>query len=244
MSAIPADATITGAVTLRVAGEETQVTVTVPRGDTGLDELLPIFRALADALVDRAVARTAAAVSCRMGCAACCRQAVPIAPSEARALAALVADLPEPRRDVVTTRFAAGRAALAAAGVDTRAGVVRSRDEHTRWTDEYLAAGVDCPFLDDELCSIYAQRPAICREFLVTSPPANCRTPNIATIRRVPVAGSVSRALFAVDVDLEGHGRLTLIDALDWVAAHPVPPPGRPGPQVVEAVFAAIAAKS
>ena len=36
---------------------------------------------------------------------------------------------------------------------------------------------IDCPFLDNEVCSIYADRPLACRELKVTSPPAHCSTP-------------------------------------------------------------------
>ena len=241
--------TVTGNATLRVGGEEMTLEVTVPAAATALTGLLPIFNAVTSALVERAVARDVdrgRTVSCRAGCGACCRQPVPVAPSEARALAALVDALPEPRRTIVRDRFAAAQATLAAAGIGTTAEhlVPLSVAERMKWGIAYLAARVACPFLDDEACSIYPDRPTICREYLVTTPAENCWSPSPGTIRRVPLPGSVSSALFAVDVTLEGHGRLMLIDSLAWVAAHPAPTPTQSGPTMVQAVFATLAAKS
>jgi Fe-S-cluster containining protein len=241
--------TITGEVTLTVAGEAMTVEVTVPTANTAVADLLPLFRGLTNALVDRATVRdtaTGRSVSCRAGCGACCRQAVPIAPSEARALAALVDALPEPRRSRVRDRFAAARATLAAAGVDTdpAARERRTHERYVNWSADYMAARVACPFLENESCSIHPERPVICREYLVTTPPENCATPNNATVRRVPIAGSVATALFRVDKTLEDHGRLFLVDSLDWVARHPAPVPSQPGPAIVQTLFAALAAEA
>ena len=38
----------------------------------------------------------------------------------------------------------------------------------------YLALGLVCPFLEDDSCSIYDERPFVCRRYLVTTPPALC----------------------------------------------------------------------
>ena len=118
--------------------------------------------------------------------------------------------------------------------------------EHSQWVANYFAATVACPFLDDEACSIYPDRPTICREYLVTSPAENCRSPTPDTIRRVPIAGSLSAALIMVDRDPDGehHGPLLLVESLAWVAANPPPPPSKTGPERVQQVFAALAAKS
>ena len=40
---------------------------------------------------------------------------------------------------------------------------------------EYFQLGIPCPFLEEESCSIYHDRPITCREYLVTSPPAALR---------------------------------------------------------------------
>lgn len=126
----------------------------------------------------RAVARVEAegkTISCRAGCGACCRQAVPIAASEARAVARHVAAMPEPRRSIIKSRFAAARAALDAAGVDHGPTALTEMTIEARPAlgMTYFRAAVACPFLEDENCSIHPVRPLACREYLVTSPAEN-----------------------------------------------------------------------
>ncbi len=233
---------ITGSVTVVLGDEQMALTVTVPAVPTPLAALLPVFYRLSSALAERGAARAAEqgrTVSCSAGCGACCRQPVPLAPAEARALAAFVADLPEPQQTHVRARFAAAQAAFAAAGVPVRGDNIfgpTQADMRVR-VAAYMAAHVACPFLEDESCSIYPERPTICREYLVTSPPENCALPEPETIARVELVGSVSTAVATVDRDLEGRRRVLLVDSLDWVAEHLEPEPVRSGPELMQAVF-------
>lgn len=239
--------TISGEVTLPIAGEAMKVRVTVPAGVAPLSDLLPLFHELTSRIVDRAVERDAASgqtVSCRAGCGACCRQPVPVSPAEARAIVDLVDAMPEPRRGIIRARFAAGLVTMtgtpAVAGSDALVRIPVG--ERADWATKYMAMRVACPFLEDESCSIYLDRPTICREYLVTTPPENCAAPAPGAIRGVPLTVSVSQAVASIDRGLEDRGPLLLIESLAWVAAHPAPPPSRTGPALVEAVFAAIVA--
>ncbi len=235
----PGTAVASGSFEMQLQGQAVPINVTVPAGATTMQPLLPIFQGLCDELVGRAAARMDKPVSCRAGCSACCRHPVPVAPSEARAIAALVAAMPAERRDTIAVRFAEAKRTLAAAGVDTSP--IPFDDENTdrrlAVALAYLEARVFCPFVEAGSCSIYADRPLICREYLVTSPAANCATPSADTIDTVPMAAGLADALMASETLREGHGRLLLIDALDWAAANPAPPPGETGPAALMAVL-------
>lgn len=238
----PGAAAATGAVSVRIGDELIPISVTVPNEPTSFEPLLPVFHGFLGAMSERAVARVEAegkAISCRAGCGACCRQAVPIAPSEARALAAHVAEMPEPRRSQVGSRFAAARAKLDAAGVDHSPASFSeaNMEERLALGMTYFNAGVACPFLVDESCSIHPVRPLSCREYLVTTPAIACQTPTMDSVKTVKLAGSMCTALIAVEAVLEGHGRLLLVDALAWAEANPAPPPEHGGPTLVKAVF-------
>src|SRR5207253_2092318 len=94
---------------------ELKMSVSVPAGPTKLDELLPLLQILSDNVVaaaEREGEQQGKCVSCRKGCGACCRQLVPISPVEARAVARLVEEMPEPRRSEVRERFATARRRL------------------------------------------------------------------------------------------------------------------------------------
>ena len=76
--------TVTGQVTLKIAGDTVTVEVTAPADSVPLEDVLPVFQGLANAICDLGEQREAdqgRLVSCRAGCGACCRQAVPVSPS-------------------------------------------------------------------------------------------------------------------------------------------------------------------
>ena len=102
----------------------------------------------------------------------------PLALPEARRIRDLVEGLPEPRRTRVKERFAAARARLADAGLlaSLEGPQTVGPRETLQHGEAYFALGVACPFLEDESCSIYEERPLICREYVVVSPPERCAT--------------------------------------------------------------------
>ena len=241
--------TVTGSIALRIAAHVFNIEVTVPSGPVPLTDILPVYHGVANAVVEIAEARVARAgetISCRAGCGACCRQSVPVSPSEARALARLVDALPQPRQGEIRARFAAGQQRLAAHGIDTDPAQLEplDRDQIRAFALDYFRLGVACPFLEAESCSIHLERPTVCREYLVTSPAVHCATPTAETVRMVPMAGRTSLAVLAIDRDLEKRGSLLLIDALDWAAANPVPDAAlKPGPGLVQAGLGQLAAQ-
>jgi Fe-S-cluster containining protein len=231
-----ADDQITATIALTILGERFDAQVTVPSGNTSCSRLLPVFRALADAIVGVGVeqcAREGKTVSCRRGCGACCRQLVPISGTEAREIRTLVRELPEPRRTEVEGRYRAARERLDGAGLSEP--LLSSRPfepgEAERLGLAYFHLGIACPFLEDEACSIYEDRPIACHEYLVTSDPAHCARPSAETVECVPVASRVSTALSRVGRGPEQTGRawVPLIAALDWAEQNPEEP-SRPGP--------------
>ena len=219
-------------VSLVVAGEPVEIEVPVEAGPSTLQDLLPVFQELSDLFANRGAERAEAegrTVSCRAGCAACCRQLVPVSDTEARALAALVDAMPEPRRGQVRQRFEAAIATLAPTGVLDR--TVRPGENHAALATDYFRLRVACPFLEAEACSIYADRPLACREYLVTSPPQACGALDAAVIDNVPLDGAPSHAL-----QTAGAGWLPLVVALRFAAAVPAPAPTRTGPELIDEV--------
>jgi Fe-S-cluster containining protein len=213
---------------LKLGDSELVARVSVPTAPIRPADLLPVLQSLDDALVDAAietVGREGKPVSCRAGCGACCRQLVPISPTEARYLAELVAGLPEDRRRHVVKRFLDAAAALEPCGMLDRlraASELAEVDEKGRLARDYFRAQVACPFLEDESCSIHPDRPLSCREYLVTSPAARCKEPEQGGIEKVPLYAKPTRVLFCFG-DGEGRGEpswLPLVLLAEWAAAH------------------------
>ena len=226
------------ATDIRVGDEVLHVAGTVPAGPVRAADLVPLFQRFTSAVTDAAVRRveeTGARISCRAGCGACCRQLVPVGEAEARRLAELVAALPPERQARVRARFAAALAALEPGGLlerlrhpeDIPAGGVRALGL------EYFARGVACPFLEAESCGIHPERPASCREYLVTSLAERCADPAPGRIQMVPLAGRVSHAIQRLG-EGDGDGRwVPLVRVLEWAEAQ-APAPVTPGPEMLE----------
>lgn len=193
-------------VTLTVAGRKLQLRFDVPAAPMHPIGLLPLLQKLTDTLVSIAAEDAFAgglSISCRKGCGACCRQLVPISELEAESIRRLVAELPEPRRSTVIEHFERGVGQLAEANmIDTLRAPERVDAERAESVGlDYFRQAIPCPFLEDESCSIYPDRPLACREYLVTTPASNCTNPTSENVQCVPVPAKVSRAARRIEDD-------------------------------------------
>ena len=230
-------------IQLTVGGRPLKVRVDVPTGPIRPEALLPLYRAIADRLTDMSAkfaAESGDAVTCKRGCAACCRQLVAISALEARELMKLVERLPEPRRSVVRQRFAEAQRRLEAEAPHLL-GPMRypheaayTQDQNMDLARQYLRLWIDCPFLEDESCSIYADRPVTCRQYVVTSAPEHCATLSDQVRSLEPTGGPASQWMPVWERMRSGHSAdfVALVLAPDFIAEHPDPPPPRPGTEI------------
>ncbi|HLO40218.1 MAG TPA: YkgJ family cysteine cluster protein [Phycisphaerales bacterium] len=231
--------TTTIPVELTVFGGTLRAGIPVPSESVALGDMLPVFQAVTEAVIHlsvKAAESQGKSVSCRAGCGACCRQFVPISPTEAAHLIRLVESMPEPRRSIVKQRFAEAAAALNAGGLKEPllAPHLQPRERRRTIGLEYFALRIPCPFLEDESCSIHPDRPLICREYLVTSPAERCTT--LEDIDGVKLPHRPSLALSQMSEQpgdaLIPTVPLTLI--FEWAKTAPVAAPPRPGPQQMQ----------
>jgi hypothetical protein len=106
----------------------------------------------------------------------------------------------------------------------------------------YFRAGVPCPFLEDESCSIHPNRPLACREYLVTSPAANCDNRTAGAVKCVPIPARVGSAVRSID-KTTSSGWVPLVLALEWAGRHGEDRPVRPGPDWLRELLEKIAKK-
>ncbi|MFT3765588.1 MAG: YkgJ family cysteine cluster protein [Minicystis sp.] len=218
---------------LRVLGRDREFELPMRTGTAKVGDLLPTARAISVRVTALAVAHEEAqgrTVSCRAGCAACCRQLVPISVVEARALAAAVEALPPARREIVRARFAAAvremeRLGLLDAAAAPGRMVLQSHiaDPKAAWRDvgrRYFDAQIPCPLLEDERCSLYEERPLVCREYLVTTPADRCAQLD-GGARTVPRPARTSEALATAAREITGEAlpMLPLPLSLEWAEA-------------------------
>lgn len=216
--------TVSGAISLSFGATTLNASVRVPAGQTTLTELLPIIRNLENAIVDRVgeeAKQVGRSISCRAGCGACCRQMVPVSLFEAEALTSWMGTLPAEQRAELERRFHRALSTLRDAGVIEKIlnnEWVLEKEQTTLLAIDYFHAGVACPFLENESCSIHPIRPLSCREYLVTSPPELCRDPSVNDVSGIRLPVKLSRALFAFGQRMEQdpRGWIPLVFLLAW----------------------------
>ncbi len=218
-------------VALNTPAGQLMTGVEVPTGFVPITSIVPLTRRLGEemaALEERLVREKGLAISCRMGCAACCRMLVPLSPPEAFALRNYVNQLPPERRDRLTRQLAEIRRTLTDNGLLGRLNAVAETaqpipdHELEPINRAYYALRVPCPFLENEMCSIYEARPAACRELLVTSPAELCQDLANNPVTPIPISariGTVLGLLWSGLTDTPPR-LIPLPVALDWADRH------------------------
>jgi Fe-S-cluster containining protein len=217
---------------LPVRGGSLSASVELPAGQTTLTKLLPIIQNLENAVIGRIADQARAAgspISCRAGCGACCRQLVPVSLFEAEALTAWIKTLPEGQRAELERRFHRAFDALRDAGLIERIIEGRKTEDEERemqLTIDYFHAGVACPFLENESCSIHPIRPLACREYMVTSPAELCRDPSVNDVHGVEMPIKFSRVLVSLGQGVhpdDPRGSIPLVVLLAWAGSEAKP---------------------
>lgn len=216
----------TSTATLRLAVGELRIAhpITVPNAAVPASEVVPSLQGLVNAVVSEA--EMGKAISCRKGCGACCRQLVPISRAEGERLLQIVEAMPAERRAKLEARFAAAEEAIDRAGLKERGGRT-DRELSTA----YFALRIACPFLEDESCSIHAERPLVCREYLVTSPAELCAGPQQEGVTPVPVP-KLSLAARKLQGDDDDWFPLALL--MSWARIRPRTSAKRTGPEWIQ----------
>lgn len=223
-------------VVLPIFDQPTAVDLPVPGGKGGLTAVLPAARKLSQILMKKSEERAATEgkrVSCKAGCTSCCHQLVPVSAVEAKALAQIVARLPTKEGKEVRQRFERVLAKLEEHHLihqrhddGPRTALVSpiDGDGSENWdalNRKYLALHIACPFLVKDRCTIYEERPFVCREYLVTSPKEHCATLS-AELDPLPRPAYLTRA-FAVAAERMDDvypSTVPLPLLLEWAEVH------------------------
>jgi len=148
-----------------------------------------------------------------------------VTPVEAYALWQLIENMPESRRTAIRENFAENVATLRAENLFD---VYMDRPQSIRQEDalpiarRYFALGLVCPFLTEDACGIYHDRPFVCRQYLVTSPPEMCKNPFDESIRGISMPVRFAHAMLDTSSKFLGVPQATipLALALEYVDRH------------------------
>ena len=205
--------------------------IDVPTGFIPITSIVPVTRRLGEEAAQLEVRHAIEAgqtISCRIGCAACCRMLVPLSAPEAFALREYVGQLPTDRRALLLNRLSNTKDCITRAGLwdqlnDLAEATTPLSDEELDPVNRsYYALRIPCPYLENEMCSIYEARPAACRELLVTSPAELCQDMVRNPVIPLPVSMRISSILGLVWGTLTSSPPrlIPLPIALEWAERH------------------------
>lgn len=218
-------------IALNTPAGQITTAVEVPTGFVPVTAIVPLIRRLGEESQALEVARSVDAgktPSCHKGCAACCRMPVPLSAPEAFALRECVRARSTDQQDRISAWFADTKSQLLSHGLWQRLSELCNASEQPNddaledLNREYYALRIPCPFLEEEVCTIYEERPAACRELLVTSLPERCDDlinnpiePISAPIRISTVLGLLWQQLTSSPM-----GMIPLPVVFDWTECH------------------------
>lgn len=218
-------------VSLQTPAGQITTEVSVPTQFVPVTSIVPLMRSLgahAQELEEHRALERGESISCRKGCAACCRMLVPLSVPETFALQASLERLPADKQRRLQAQMDAVKIRLQESDLWNRLQAVSDSiappsDEALEPLNQaYYALRIPCPFLEEEQCGIYEDRPAACRELLVTSPAEFCEDLTDPRIRTVPLSLRISTALGLLWAELTGTAArlVPLPVALDWAVRH------------------------
>ena len=225
------DATERFEIALNTSAGQITTAVEVPTGFVPVTAIVPLIRRFGEEAQALEVVRSTDAgkpPSCRKGCAACCRMLVPLSAPEAFALREWVRSRPTDQQDRIAARFAETKSQLLSHGIWQRLSELCNAPEQLNddaldvMNREYYAQGMPCPFLEDEVCTIYEARPAACRELLVSSPPERCddMINNPVDPISAPILVSTVLGLLWQELRKSPTRLIPLPVALEWAKGH------------------------
>ena len=205
--------------------------IDVPTGFIPITAIVPVTRRLGDEAAQLEVQEALAegqTISCRIGCAACCRMLVPLSAPETFALREYIEQLPTDRQTLLLNRLSDTKDRLKREGLWDRLNDVAEAsrpladEELDPINQSYYALRIPCPYLENEMCSIYESRPSACRELLVTSPAELCQDLVQNPVRPLPVSMRMSSILGLVWGTLTSSPPrlIPLPVALEWAERH------------------------
>jgi Fe-S-cluster containining protein len=176
------------------------IEITIPDKQVRLSEMVPFTHFITDQMVKAAIDHSLLPVTCGKGCGVCCNQLVPLSIPELFFMVEQLRAMPPQERFPILSRFDTIEKHLIASNfIQTLRTIDQTKNDRTI-AEHYFHLNLQCPFLDQQSCTIHSWRPVVCREFNALSDPKLCADPfnnKISSISYIQRPSSILAKLFA-----------------------------------------------
>ena len=200
--------------------EEDQLAFRLAAADTDapLQDLIGPAQKLSNFIVADSIERLekkGGSVSCKAGCGYCCRYLVPAVAPEAFVINDLIATIPAKEREVILQNTLAALEKIHAKQFTSAQPDDKSLQNLADW---YKELEINCPFLKDNSCSIYDDRPLVCRELSTISDASTCRKDTEQTPEPLELPVSIAEVLIRTcdKVDKDAGSIILLPLLIPW----------------------------
>lgn len=210
---------------LTVEGKTIPFAINVTAENATLADIVPAARKLSSKIaiaVRERITENNQSVPCQKGCSACCSSLIPLSVPEVFRLSEEFLAMPSERSNhllrncIATAEKILSKAKRTACMESFSKNAKTGTSQINKWYGDLKLA---CPFLCENLCVLYEERPLACREHIVTGSSDSCQNgrkcrPNVAAM---PV--SVLEAMGQLASELEGTDveAIMLPFSLAWV---------------------------
>lgn len=166
-----------------------EIKVDVPQKKVDGASFIPLMQGVCDLMVAQAARsqETGQAVTCKKGCSSCCHQAVPISIPEAVFLTQYLLSLPPDRRKKIEHRLQKIQEECFSEGLIEAFFTSQTDEDVNNVVKQYFDRNIWCPFIENDLCTIYSIRPFACREFNAITPHERCIDPFQNSVQKLDI---------------------------------------------------------
>ncbi|MHC4559373.1 MAG: YkgJ family cysteine cluster protein, partial [Planctomycetota bacterium] len=197
---------------LDILGKKVDFRIGVGKGQAKLGDIVPLARELCTNITEvvlHSIRSDGGHIPCCKGCSICCSNLVPLSVPEALRLKEEISAAPAHRREsisracILASRLILSQKPPGQSRHQIAEAPPACQVDLNPVSDWYASLNLTCPFLDNDLCIIYEQRPLACREHFVEGSARACRGQRgTAEVIEMPV--QVPNALAQLASEFEG----------------------------------------
>lgn len=190
-----------------------------------LADIVPIARTVSSKIavtVLKKLSDDGEIVPCSKGCSACCHYLTSLSIPEVFRLSDELLAMPaESGRAILESYLEAAKKILDNLPEDfdiAEPTGINDQSQMSRLSSWYAGLKLACPFLSDDLCTMYEQRPTACRENIVTGSAEMCEVEGQdgTQVVKVPVSATEALAQLAAELEQSSVEAVMLPLALPW----------------------------
>ena len=216
---------------LDISGKLLHIRIGAENKAAKLSDMVPLARLVSAKIIstiEEPLINSGDTITCHAKCSHCCRYLIPLTIPEAMQLTEVVTTMAEwERRFVDESTLLTARCLLELTPKQSLEKITNAEIETgfklKDISDWYGRMNLPCPFLLNNLCTIYEQRPIACREHLAISPASHCKVNSTNQPQLLQMPLSVLEALAQLTNELEGTTPEAIIlpFALVWCRENP-----------------------